>query len=814
MAGGQLTPELVVASSPVIIMGGDVHGGYRVNFITENISRFGYTVREIIMEETPFPGLLHPGDRERIAREFESAAGRGAPSAVFDYRILTREGEVRWVEERAVFHRDSSGKAFAYQSNLLDVTEKKTAELRKARAAESLARLFRAARVSSWEYSPVTDIVSGSDYGPIFRLEGENWQTSREAFFNLQLAAPENDRAKEAWRRFMAGETPFLDAECLVNTAEGAARWFSFKAFPVKDGEGRIVKVQGLTMDISELKKAQIEGESRNRRLAQICSLASAFLEERDPAALLKQIVVKACGLAATEHGLISVYREKENDFLRVYGSGLFAPAVNTTQPADSGVFGEILKSRRRVVIRDYKNYANRLKDPRFTDIATLAAIPFFQGGVFKGILSLAYSGATCEADDDLLGTLDVFAAGAAIALRNAALYEDSLKKIGERRQVREHLRFNGRVIRAAAEGGGFLVSLDNKEKALEFSLRSLVDATDALGAYLYRVAEAGTPALKLLARYARPDAGGLIHTDLDSLPWEGPLADALGALKRGEIHIGPLEAIAAGAGAPRPSGRALWCIGAPVFFEASFWGFLGLSFEEEARAARAMDEDVLRTAAHNMAASVMGWESEKELLAAYEKLNGTFGDAIRILGQIVGRKDPYTALHQERVSLLALKTGIEMGLRGDRLDGLRIAGLVHDVGKVEIPGEILSKPGRLSPLEFNLVKTHAESGYEVLKEIDFPWPVAEITRQHHERLDGSGYPGGLAGDQIMTEARILAVTDVVEAMASHRPYRPSLGVAAAIAEIQKNSGILYDPQAAAACVRVIREDPGILSPR
>ena len=153
-------------------------------------------------------------------------------------------------------------------------------------------------------------------------------------------------------------------------------------------------------------------------------------------------------------------------------------------------------------------------------------------------------------------------------------------------------------------------------------------------------------------------------------------------------------------------------------------------------------------------------------------------------------------------MSLLALKTGIEMGLRGDRLDGLRIAGLVHDVGKVEIPGEILSKPGRLSPLEFNLVKTHAESGYEVLKEIDFPWPVAEITRQHHERLDGSGYPGGLAGDQIMTEARILAVTDVVEAMASHRPYRPSLGVAAAIAEIQKNSGILYDPQAAAACVR------------
>ena len=154
---------------------------------------------------------------------------------------------------------------------------------------------------------------------------------------------------------------------------------------------------------------------------------------------------------------------------------------------------------------------------------------------------------------------------------------------------------------------------------------------------------------------------------------------------------------------------------------------------------------------------------------------------------------------------------GAALGLDGERLEGLRIAGLVHDVGKVEIPSEILSKPGRLSPLEFELIKTHAGSSYDILREIDFPWPVAEIARQHHEKLDGSGYPRGLKGDEILLEARILTVADVVEAMASHRPYRPSLGLEAALGEIERNSGILYDPVVVRACAAVLENSPGIL---
>ena len=148
------------------------------------------------------------------------------------------------------------------------------------------------------------------------------------------------------------------------------------------------------------------------------------------------------------------------------------------------------------------------------------------------------------------------------------------------------------------------------------------------------------------------------------------------------------------------------------------------------------------------------------------------------------------------------------MGLGAEQCEGLRIAGLVHDIGKIEVPGEILSKPGKLSRIEFKLIKAHAQSGYDILKEVDFPWPVAEVARQHHERLDGSGYPLGLRGEEILPEARILAVADVVEAMTSHRPYRPSLGLSAALDEIGSKRGALYDANAVDACLALFEERP------
>ena len=157
-------------------------------------------------------------------------------------------------------------------------------------------------------------------------------------------------------------------------------------------------------------------------------------------------------------------------------------------------------------------------------------------------------------------------------------------------------------------------------------------------------------------------------------------------------------------------------------------------------------------------------------------------------------------------VGELAAAMALHMGFGKERAEGLRVAGMLHDVGKINIPAEILSKPGLLSTIEFELIKGHAEAGYDILAAIHFPWPVAEMARQHHERQDGSGYPAGLAGEDILPEARILAVADVVEAMASHRPYRPALGLEAALAEVHSGAGTRFDAEVVAACERTFAE--------
>jgi PAS domain S-box-containing protein len=188
------------------------------------------------------------------------------------------------------------------------------------------------------------------------------------------------------------------------------------------------------------------------------------------------------------------------------------------------------------------------------------------------------------------------------------------------------------------------------------------------------------------------------------------------------------------------------------------------------------------------------------------DQLRKALGGTVQAIASVVESKDPYTAGHQRRVADLARTIAREMGLSQEQIEGLRVAGTIHDIGKVSVPAEILSSPRKLTNLEFSLIKTHAQSGYDILKDIEFPWPIARMVLEHHERINGSGYPNGLTGDQILTESRILAVADVVEAMATHRPYRAALGLDKALEEITRNKGVLYDLDAADACLHLFRK--------
>jgi putative nucleotidyltransferase with HDIG domain len=192
------------------------------------------------------------------------------------------------------------------------------------------------------------------------------------------------------------------------------------------------------------------------------------------------------------------------------------------------------------------------------------------------------------------------------------------------------------------------------------------------------------------------------------------------------------------------------------------------------------------------------------ELKKSYETLENTLQSTVLAISKIVESRDPYTSGHQTRTAKLARSIAEEMGFTEDEIKPIYMASVLHDIGKISAPQEILSKPGKLTDLEFEIIKTHPSVGYDILVNIDFPWPISDIVVQHHEKIDGSGYPAGLKNGEILLEARIICVADVVEAMSSHRPYRPALGIDKALEEIREKKGILYDEDVVDACSKIV----------
>lgn len=198
--------------------------------------------------------------------------------------------------------------------------------------------------------------------------------------------------------------------------------------------------------------------------------------------------------------------------------------------------------------------------------------------------------------------------------------------------------------------------------------------------------------------------------------------------------------------------------------------------------------------------------EYDRRIQESMDTLTRAMYGTIEAITKTVETRDPYTAGHQKKVADIAKEIAKDMGLSRDVIESVNLAGQIHDLGKIAIPSEILNKPGRINEIEFALIKTHPEMGYEIVKNIDFPWPIADIVFQHHEKIDGSGYPRGLKGDNILIQARIISVADVLEAMASHRPYRAALGIDAAFMELKKNSGKLFDRDVVDSCLRIFKD--------
>ncbi len=258
--------------------------------------------------------------------------------------------------------------------------------------------------------------------------------------------------------------------------------------------------------------------------------------------------------------------------------------------------------------------------------------------------------------------------------------------------------------------------------------------------------------------------------------------------------------------------------IALPLMDNGDIFGIVGI-FAAHPNAFNPEEIELLKELSNDLAFGIISLRTRIERDQAIagrqrylDKLRTGLEDTIRTIASTVEMKDPYTAGHQRRVADLAVAIGEELGLSEEQIRGLHFAGIIHDVGKIRIPAEILSKPGHLAPIEMDFIKIHPGAGYELLKDIEFPWPIADIVWEHHERVDGSGYPRGLKGDEILIEAKIISVADVVESMASHRPYRAGLGMQAAMDEITQHKGTYYDPAVVDACIRLINEKDYTLS--
>ncbi|MBI4995693.1 MAG: PAS domain S-box protein [Rhodocyclales bacterium] len=368
-------------------------------------------------------------------------------------------------------------------------------------------------------------------------------------------------------------------------------------------------------------------------------------------------------------------------------------------------------------------------------------------------------------------------------------------------RDSETHLRRVNRALRTLSAGNETLVRAVSEQELLDQMCRVMVEvgghvlafiggvATDGRGVELRAWAGADDPALRACVR------AGICRPLLEAIERGRPVV----------IHDTARDPLCTGCGgqfhACGVSSNAIL----PLQSEGEHLGALSIGSDD--RAAFDHDEVALLTElGGDLAYGIRALRNRLGREDGLRRIQTTMEATIQALASTVEFRDPYTAGHQRRVAQLARAIGRDMGLSEDSVNGLYLAAIVHDIGKIRVPAEVLTRPGRLSRLEFDIVKTHVEAGYDILKAIDFPWPIAEIVRQHHERLNGSGYPNGLAGAAMLLESRILAVADVVEAIASFRPYRPALGIDTALAEIEAGRGVLFDSDIVDACIRQFRE--------
>jgi PAS domain S-box-containing protein len=639
-----------------------------------------------------------------------------------------------------------------------DITELKTLNSTLQRQQAELQEAQRMARMGSWQLEVATGAVTWTE--ELYRIFGLDPQQPPPSFNRqAQIFGAESwERLNLALARTIGEGIPYeLELECI--TADGAMRWMLAHGEAIRDAGGKVTAVRGTAADITDRKLAELHVRRLTRLYAALGDANAAVIHCRTEQELFQrlcEIVVDLAGLDLAWIGLTD-----DGGHIRPaasHGSGLdYLDGIEVTIHADDphgrGPTGTAARENRAVWVDEFgKSAFNTPWQQRAAAHGwqCSAALPVCRLGKPVGALTLYSKKPGGWQDEQVRNLLERIAEAINLALDKfaaAAEAETSRRVLAESEQ-----RFRTLVEQSIA--GAFIIQDDR---------------------FVYV-----NPRLAQILGYATGDQLiGLTPRDIVAAR-DQAMTDA----RMREFGNSDAHSLALSFTALRGDGSTVE---------------VGVSISKALYRQRLAMIGLMQDISDKKVA-------EEQIRRYSRQLEHAFMQMVALATTLSEMRDAYTAGHEKRVAEIAVAIGRELALPEDRIEGLRVGGYLHDVGKVSIPTEILSKPGRLSQVEMELVRTHAEAGYDVLKGIEFPWPVAQIALQHHERIDGSGYPKGLKGEEILLEARITAVADVVESMATHRPYRPALGLDKALAEIERGSGSLYDPQVAAACLRLFRE--------
>ena len=710
------------------------------------VELYGFTRDEMIGRTShELEMWVYPEARQKMLDQL-STYGRVQNLEVYARR---KGGECFWVLY-SVNELNAAGKSLIL-GVIHDITELK----RNAEAMRQSEEKFRLAFMTALDAYIWTTLEDGRihEINPVFE---EIYGYSREEVIGhttleLNLFSDPADRARMVSELNLKGFIKDFELKGMRKDGKIIIISLSTNQIRVNDQDF----ILGVIRDITQSKQARDAVQKRGQLLLALHEVTLEMSAEKRLPVLFTIIMKHAQSLLdADRGGGIYLLDASQNVVRLAYGTGINQDRDGITLRLDQGVAGQVVRTSQPLIVDDYTHWEERATLLVSNPPSTVMGVPLLLDGKATGALLLVANSALRKFTEQDVQQAELFASQAAIALENARLYEAVEKELDERKHKEEELRESELRFRTLIEGAPFPMIVSRTGISLLVNKK----AAELLG--FQSVAEAvGRPIFEFFPPHIQEESKERTRRRALGLPvpeeFEFVLRRKDGSQFPIQVFVKPIQLSD---------------------------GTANMSFISDITEVKKRQAEI-----------------QNSLLKLRQSVEGT----IETIASIVEVRDPYTSGHQKGVARISVEIAEEMGLPKEQITGIYYAGLIYDLGKIQVPAEILSKPGKLTGLELEMVKIHPQVGYELLKRIEFPWPIAEIVHQHQERVDGSGYPRNLKGDQITIEAKIIGVADVVDAMTSHRPYRPALGLNAALAEIESKKGILYDPSVVDACLKV-----------